>query len=117
MKNLEEFKALIERYETITLEEIKTEYNKNSSLIGIPNKLTGYGNVTTCTLCLAVRGCGSCVWYETLDRVYDYPCGEQDNYTTYHDIGDAWTIEMLLEAYRKRAKHMKNMLELIDYAG
>ena len=116
MKNLKEFKELIIRYETITLEEIKTEWKKRKDLnFGnssdyIPyetaNKLTGFGSSSTCTLCLAVKTdfvrCGDCVYAES------YGCVNDSNEKTYNKIVNTRTPKGLLTAFRKRAEHLRN---------
>ena len=53
-KNLPEFKALIERYETITLEEIRAAWDADGEATGdydVREKLTGFGSTGSCTLC------------------------------------------------------------------
>jgi len=114
MKNLKEFKELIERYETITLEEIKTEWKKRKDLnwghsdyaaYETANRLTGFGSSSTCTLCQAVKQefvrCGDCVYGES------YGCVNDGNEKTYQKIENTKTPKGLLTAFRNRAKHLK----------
>ena len=107
-KNLKEFKALIKRYESITLEEIKEEQKKHDYFIGdtIANKLTGYGEEETCTLCKNIDmfdDCKGCIYTDVTNAV----CGTGINKKTYDRIYGADTPRKLLNAFRARAKHMK----------
>lgn len=110
-KNLPEFKALIKRYETITLEEIKEI--DNSKLIDgvyIAEKLTGFGSSETCTLCHYVNrseDCNECIYVILTSN--DCNCG--DNEKTYYRIYDADIPLKLRNAFRARAKHMKTLIK------
>jgi len=102
-KNLPEFKALIKRYESITLEEIKE--------LGVfinyftAQKLTGFGDPDLCTLCLACKNkCTNCVYTSA-------GCMLSRNALTFNKIHDADTPTKLLNAFRARAKHMKTILK------
>ena len=113
MKNLEAFKALIERYRTITLGELQIieEENPGLSPCEIATEATGFHFKRTCTLCQAVnRDCNVCVW--SCSRAFDrHRCLKGNNAETYNAIQHAHNIEELLEAYRKRALHMSIFLE------
>jgi hypothetical protein len=93
MKNLKEFKALIERYESITLEEIeenwvkKTYWDASGELTAM--KLTGFGDGETCSLCKAVgyykngtAKCEKCVYVE----ITGCECEDGRNEKTYYAI-------------------------------
>jgi len=114
MKNLAEFKQLIERYETITLEEITETWAKEKGETA--NKLTGFGSICTCSLCDIRKNfflCDDCVWgYDT-----GIKCSGGVNALTYGAIYFAKSPEKLLQAFRMRAKRMRERLaELgIDY--
>ena len=107
-KNTKEFIVLMNRYETITLEEIKEAWENSYVKRGhdVAQSLTGFGGSSTCTLCLAVKeDCSKCVygrsergWYGCLDKPHD---------KTYHNIDHTKTPLQLRNALRKRAKHMK----------
>jgi len=127
MKNLKEFKELIIRYETITLEEIKKEWNIRKDVVGenedvgyytirklnedvgyyTIRKLTGFGSPWCCTLCQAAKTvndivcCDDCVYGES------YGCFHNENEKTYQKIEDAKTPKGLLTAIRNRAKHLR----------
>ena len=105
MKNLKEFKELIERYESITLEEIEEVWGDNSCGESVAQELTGFSGVKTCTLCKSVRSnCSECVYKE---RGW---CYKSVNKETYYAISDASTPTELLEAFRNRAKHMRTLI-------
>lgn len=106
MKNLKEFKELIERYASITLEEIE---NADAYIsLNKANLLTGFGNYKTCRLCISVnRRCSDCCWC----HVTGYICNDDDNKETFEDISDAITNEALLSAFKARAKYMREVLE------
>ena len=106
-KNIKEFKALVERYETITLEEIK---KGGPMSLSSKRKLTGFGWNNTCTLCQAVLQKDN--WgnkYKCNDCVYGKQngCLRYENTNTYYRIVNAGTSRELFSAYRARAKHLK----------
>jgi hypothetical protein len=122
MKNLKEFKALIERYETITLEEIdRYFYVVESDVSNVSKELTGFGSYFTCSLCLSViidkfskipkPDCNLCVYVSV---EYFGNLGNVNNCTkhpTYSNIKEATDPEELLNAYRERAKYMKTLIK------
>lgn len=102
--NIKEFWELIDRYESITLKEIKKE-----PIIDYFAKklLTGFGNLNTCTLCHVCRlNCFFCVYG------YINACSDKSFEESYDEIYDAETPKGLLKAYRNRAKVMKNQAAL-----
>ena len=115
IKNLPEFKKLIERYETITIDEI------DESNLDI-NVLTGFGSCHSCNLCKGagypkMGFCFNCVWGEiekvTMDNLTS-PCFIGKNKRTYNAIDNADSTEELLTAYRNRAKHMRSILKKLN---
>ena len=127
IKNLKEFKALINRYETITIEEIK-KIDKGIIYKDTKMKLTGFGDYETCTLCIGVSygpnnmgNCLNCVWGVVLNNFetkgYYRPCyGENKSITqkTMQNIASADSSKKLLTAYRNRAKHMRSILKKLN---
>ena len=110
MKNITTFKKLIERYETITLDEIKKEWERNRKILGdndtvgflVAQHLTGFGGSQTCTLCDAVyQNCDDCVYGEA------YGCLTGENHESYEKIEEAKTPRTLFNAFRNRAKHLR----------
>ena len=113
-KNLKEFEKLINRYETITMSEVKEcEKNHCSSFYGkiIANDLTGYGSINSCSLCrIANYDCKECVYVTEAG----HRCHNDLNAKTYAAIGRAKTPIQLCNAFRERAKFMKRILTLSE---
>jgi len=121
MKNLKEFKELIERYETVTIEEIREQWKitkKDETRIGsVPHytaqKLTGFGGSITCTLCLAIeQKCEQCVL--SINSTDDsYHCLNFHHRPTYDGINFSKSPAGLLTALRNRAKHYREFYKEI----
>ena len=110
-KNIKEFKELILKYESITLEEIEKHYNKLSRKFAHEN-LTGFGDSETCELCKKVnRDCEICTYAITPGCRRIGTCHSDDNDETFMKIADARTPQELKAAYKARAKHMRNILK------
>ena len=105
-KNYEAFVVLIERYESITLTEIKNmgETGEVCNMEDVANLLTGFGERNDCPLCKETL-CFECV-YGGL-----YNCAEGKNAETYEGISRAETPDELLKAFRARAKHMRTLID------
>lgn len=125
-KNYRAFQRLINRYETITLEEIQyldreTELNEFDPEF-LAKMVTGFGSIEKCVLCqeaIEIRNsipgltekeesfCPFCVYYalDQTNRACFRPLRKHD--TSYDDILDATTPQELLDAYRTRAEEMK----------
>ncbi len=106
MKNIKEAKELVDRYESITLEEIK-ECGTN------PEELTGFGDASTCTLCdgagfknNACADCNECFYVVFTNS----ECNSFVNAKTYNRILEAYTPLQLRNAYRSRAKHIRKII-------
>ena len=105
--NLEAFKQLAERYETITPEEIKGA----GGVIKTAWYLTGFGSTMTCSLCKAamkrnssgIRGCLRCLWV----IVRKEACM---NTQGYEELVRANNLQELLDAFRYRAKIMRETI-------
>lgn len=107
-QNEKEFLALIERYESITEEEIERKIKNNYYVppfgADIKKDLTGFGSSSSCPLCVATTiNCIFCVYKE------NYGCKRNENKKTYHDLFYAETAKQLLKALKARAKHMKKV--------
>jgi hypothetical protein len=106
--NLNEFKALIKRYKTITIDEIEEKYCD-------ANELTGFGKHSTCTLCQAVPwnmdkknfppSCRRCVYPGNLG------CIKHKTYIAIEEAEDTNSPEELLAAYRARAEYMEGLIK------
>ena len=115
-ENIKEFKALVERYESITLNEIKEQYDETMSGYYNAKYFTGFGTFATCSLCEATKGkgkygyrdCGYCVYNDvSLDDNGGCGCNSQVNKKSYDKIDEAATPKELLKAFRARAKHLR----------
>ncbi len=108
MKNINEFRLLIKRYETLTLEEAKEAFLSDNIEEAIKD-LTGYGYFNSCSLCNTLReyvtpDCCKCVYgsrYACISGIFE---------ESYNAIGDAETPEEYITAIRNRAKVMRNEL-------
>lgn len=109
VKNLPEFKALIERYKTITLQEIEDVLIAEEWPTAAKKRLTGFGEHNTCTLCVAAGRIGN--WGETCSGcVYRGNMG-CFRHKTYDMISNAEGPDELLAAYRARAAYMETLLK------
>jgi len=114
MKNLPEFKALIDRYESVTIEEIEEGFGYDNDGAFTANLLTGFDSQSTCTLCKAVpknlRGCVLCK-YCTWEATTGNKCYQGGNTETYCEIEESQSPEDLLTAFRARAAYMRQVLK------
>lgn len=107
MKNLKEFVELIHRYETVTLEEIKSNWDSDLSSFNCINSITGFGSLHTCTLCNAVNSkwdkltCEICVYHDK------FGCSHGVMESSYDAISESETPEDILKAFRNRAVAMR----------
>jgi len=109
-KNIKEFQALVKRYETITLDEIKEVWN--GKYCNPARGLTGFGSKSTCSLCnAALKVCVFCVYgpahYDSDGELESFACVGHENFESYEGIDNASTPKELLLAYRNRAKHLR----------
>ena len=109
-QNIKEAKALIERYRSITLEEINAvRESETFDLDDVPSCLTGFGSRMTCSLCIAVgassyniEGCKECIYNGYLKCT---------KHKTYKAIGVPETAEKLLKAFRNRADYIETLIK------
>ncbi len=106
-KNIKEARELADRYDSITLEQIKkTPHSRGWAA----NLLTGFGDhPNPCPLCVAAGiKCSNCIYGgETC-------CYEGQNRKTYRRIADAPTSIKLRNAFRARAKYIRELLKQWD---
>jgi len=111
--NVEAAKKLIERYRSITLDEI---LSKHSSITffghSIAERLTGFGKTSSCALCLHTP-CDMCI-YAHNSRI-NYHCNTSANEKTYDAISRAHTPEELLQAFKDRADHIEELIKQIKH--
>jgi len=104
-KNVKEFKKLIERYESITLEEIEdqAELLVEFNATHIAHKLTGFGYSKSCTLCRKVKeNCNLCVYAK--DGIGHFNCLDDKSYD---NIDRATSSEELKKAFKRRAIYLR----------
>lgn len=124
MKNLNEFKTLIKKYESITLEILETCKEKieadfkykldGDEIPEVLEKITNY-DTKDCALCKAIglqvagsiEDCHDCAWVKLTNNI----CYRGVNCETYDNIGLSTSIEDLKKAVGKRAKYMKEVLK------
>lgn len=105
---------LIDKYETITLDEIKKQWDihiKQWDALHhnkIPKALTGFGSTGTCTICKAsLQKCNKCILnYKNTSNTQLNGCtwSTKSLKASYERIERADTPRKLLNAYKNRAK-------------
>ncbi len=105
--NIEAFKQLIERYESITIAECIKAFATTKDGGKAAQRITGYGSSDSCMICINTF-CYECVWYEQTGKA----CFDGKNMETYTAIRNSETAEELLKAFRARAAYMRETLEL-----
>ena len=108
MKNIKEFKELIEKYESITLEDIvlaEATVDVFEYGFDIAQYLTGYGSKNSCMLCGAINSdCSQCVWGKV---EFNFGCIV---HPTFKAIENAEDAKELLQAFKNRAAYMREWL-------
>lgn len=107
-KNIKEAKELVLRYESISLEGIKESghFRVGGTLYTTALKLTGFGSTIKCALCVSIdHECGDCIYSD------HYGCLNGKNRKTYKRIEEANTPLKLKNAFRARAKYIRNRLK------
>ncbi len=141
--NIKAAKELIKRYNSITLDEIETEYKKQGSMHLVPKNLTGFGSDSTCTLCKEAESillsdnipldddlkdsffrCHTCIYNRVRNIELGYPdhlftcqpvaCIADENAASYYLIDKAKSAKELLFAFRNRAKHLRKLVDKIE---
>ena len=122
MKNLKEFKELIERYESITIEEIEATgdfviddaFIRGLSKQSTINKLTGFGLKKSCKICSVIESddCKGCV-YDIGKNNLGLSCVLDQFKESFDLIRDANNAQELLLAVKQRAKVMREHLNTI----
>ena len=116
-KNLKEFKELIVKYRSITIEQLKVESLKlskrhNAPMSVILHAITGFNHHGDCTLCRPCYGpdCSpECVYCFYMSETGE-ECYSGDNLHTYHGIKKADNFDELYEAINARADYMEKLV-------
>jgi hypothetical protein len=110
MKNIEAAKELLEKYKSITLEQLMKE-QKNHCYFGkggiVLHRITGFGS-GNCVLCKSVHSiCKNCIY--SFREVYEphVPCID----VIYKEIEKAKSAEELYNAIQKRISYLTHVIE------
>ena len=110
VNNLKEAKELLERYKSITLEQLEKAYGKEIPFkMGdeVLNKITGFGKTYSCILCLAVNEvCENCIYSFRLQE-RNTPCLDK----IYNEMCNALNAEDLFAAIQKRISYLTNVIQ------
>lgn len=112
--NTEAFIKLIDKYKSITKEQLQENYNQLmedeaiSNVYEVLSEITGFGSTYDCSLCTAVqRNCNLCL-YSILKPVDNtFACLGK----TYNAIEEAETIDELYDAIQNRISFMEYVLK------
>lgn len=119
--NLKEFIALRDKYKSITFKSIhEVCYGYKLSPYRVMHLLTGFGECSTCTLCIKaiqlrdnIKGygnfCDFCSWDIDKRSILHAPCANN----TYDNIRNATTYLELLMLLKVRINEMTNQIEYI----
>lgn len=124
IKNLDAAKRLVEKYESITREELESNAREDEDLWhNVLFRITGFGSLKKCCLCKECYNedsnessnpnCTKCLYSWNTDSVnsWSIPCVGQD---TYRDICDAESLDELYEAIQNRADFIENLIKEIE---
>lgn len=112
MKNIEAAKELLEMYKSITLEQLEEDYEGSFIPLGfdILNKITGFGETTSCILCKAVHGvCVNCIYSFRMDKIIA-PCIDE----IYKEMEKATSAKELYNAIQKRISYLTHVIEYYE---
>jgi cystathionine beta-lyase family protein involved in aluminum resistance len=112
--NTEAFIKLIDKYKSITKEQLEQTYNQlmedeeTLNMSEVLTEITGFGSIYHCSLCQAAKkNCNLCL-YSVLKPVDDmYACLGG----TYDAIENAETIDELYDAIQNRISFMQYVLK------
>ena len=108
MKNLKEAKELIEKYKSITLEQLEQRYKKfpNSKGKFIMQTFTNFSTVH-CILCKSANGvCSNCI-YSFINEKPALQCMD----SIYKEMSDSISAEELFNALQKRISYLTHVIE------
>ena len=108
MKNIEAAKELLEKYKSITLEELEQKYKSRPYYKGkiIMSAITGFGTIY-CILCQSVIGvCSNCI-YSFRNKKSIPQCKD----IIYKEMEKATSAEELYNAIQKRISYLTHIIE------
>lgn len=109
MKNIEAAKELLEKYKSITIEQLKDIYKKRPDWEGqvVMSIITGFGTIY-CPLCKeAPNGCKECIYSFRIVNSWDIPCMD----IIYREMSNATSAEELFNAIQKRISYLTHVIE------
>ncbi len=105
IKNLKEFKKLMKKYqELIDNPDLIPDFKEDEIGIDVMSIITGFGNKTTCKLC--IYNCEECIWF---NDIY-LNCAKRSNNLSYEMIEKAQNKPELIEGLKARIERMKERL-------
>lgn len=119
MNNLNEARELLEKYQSITLDDIERIYlegqEDNCIIDGhdVLNKLVGFGEEETCMLCKAVQGnCDICIYKFRNQKDFCIPpCVD----LIYRAICDSLSPKDTFNALQKRISYLEHVIQYYEY--
>lgn len=108
MKNLKAAKELLEKYKSITLEQLEKEYKKYTFILGkqIMFNITDFGSIL-CIICKsASNNCSNCI-YSFRDENSVFQCMD----IIYKEMSYAKSAEELFNAIQKRISYLTHIIE------
>lgn len=108
MKNIEAAKELLEKYKSITLEELEQKYKRYPGYKGkfIMATFTDFGTIY-CILCKAANNmCSRCIYLFRLD-IQRLPCMD----IIYKEMENATSAEELYNALQKRISYLNHIIQ------
>lgn len=108
MKNLKAAKELLEKYKSITLEQLEKEYKKYTFIPGkqVMYNITDFGSVF-CIICKsASNNCSNCI-YSFRDEDSVFQCMD----IIYKEMEKATSAEELFNAIQKRISYLTHVIE------
>ena len=108
MKNLKEAKELLEKYKSITLEQLEKEYKRYEHIKGkhIMFNITDFGSVL-CIICKSANNvCSNCI-YSFRDENSVFQCMD----IIYKEMSCATSAKELFNAIQKRISYLTHVIE------
>ena len=111
VNNLKEAKKLLEKYKSITLEELEEKYEKYPYITGLHvlNAITGFGSTKDCIICQKVYCmCCNCIYSFRMDNgQMKGPCVD----IIYQEMKETLSAKELYNAIRKRISYLTHIIE------
>ena len=114
MKNLKGAKELLEKYKSITLEELEQKYKRFPYYNGkfIMQKFTDFGTAF-CAICKSANNiCSNCI-YPFRNEIPTLQCMD----IIYKEMGNAMNAQDLFAAIQKRISYLTHVIEWYEMKG